>query len=257
MRVDGRRCDQLRTMRITYDIFEYAAGSVLFELGKTKVLCAVTLQQTVPTFLKGKKTGWLTAEYAMLPVSTTNRTPRELSSASRNGRSVEISRLIGRSLRAAVNLDAIGERTIMIDCDVLQADGGTRTACITGAYLALEQAVQKWLSLKIIDTSPLLEPIAAVSVGLKNGQPLLDLDCAEDNTVDADYNFVITKSGGIVEVQGTSEKQAVEWSVLQEVCLFAIYGAQDLLQRCKQSDILVTEPNITTIPHSTRYRLAS
>ncbi len=256
-RVDGRHCNQLRSIKITYDIFEYASGSVLFELGKTKVLCAVTLQQGVPPFLKGKKAGWLTAEYAMLPASTTNRTPRELSSVSRNGRSVEISRLIGRSLRAAVNLAAIGERTIMIDCDVLQADGGTRTACITGAYLALEQAVQKWIATKIIDTCPIAQPIAAVSVGLKDGQPMLDLDCAEDNDIDADYNFVITQSGAIIEVQGTSEKQPVAWPVFEKVCTVAIQGAQDLLQRCKQSDNLVTESELTSLSSTARYQLLS
>ncbi|MCL4229691.1 ribonuclease PH [Candidatus Dependentiae bacterium] len=207
LRRQGRSCDQMRDVRITYDIFGYAAGSVLLELGNTKVLCSVSLQPGVPPFLKGKRTGWLTAEYAMLPTATTVRTTRESEQGRKNGRNVEISRFIGRSLRAVVDLEKIGERTIIIDCDVLQADGSTRTACIIAANFALERAQHTWLASRIIDAPIMHDGIAAVSVGLYNGQILVDLDFSEDSNIDADFNIVMTRSGQFVEVQGTAERR--------------------------------------------------
>jgi len=227
-RNDGRQADYLRKVTVSFNTFGYAAGSVLFELGNTKVLCSVSLQNGVPHFLKGKKTGWLTAEYAMLPTSTMNRMVREVSSMRRNGRSVEISRLIGRSLRTIVNLDILGERTIYIDCDVLQADGSTRTACITGACLALRTAVNYWLKNKLIKETILTGSLAAVSVGVVNGVPLLDLDYYEDSQADADFNFVITKSNKIVEIQGASEGATVSWEQFERARELAVLGVQEL-----------------------------
>ncbi len=216
-RNDGRLTNQLRPIKITYNVFEYAAGSVLFEIGKTKVLCAVNMQNSVPPFLKGKKTGWLSAEYAMLPASTHIRSERELNACKRNGRSQEISRLIGRSLRSIIDFDLLGERTIVIDCDVLQADGGTRTACITGAFIALKVAVNQWVKEGVIANSILKEEIAAVSIGIKNNSLLLDLDFAEDSSIDADFNIVMTKSGNIVEIQGSTEKKSFSGLQLQQL----------------------------------------
>jgi ribonuclease PH len=223
-RADGRAHNELRPMRLTYDVFDYADGSVLLELGKTKVLCAVTLQQGVPPFLKGKKVGWLMAEYAMLPASTHVRTPREINSLKRNGRSIEISRLISRALRAVIQLDLLGEKTIIIDCDVLQADGSTRVACITGAYFALKSAVAQWLASGIIRTSILTDGLAAVSVGVTNGQVLLDIDYEEDSKIDADFNFVLTRSGNIVELQGSVEKNMISWDNFEQMKSCAVQG---------------------------------
>lgn len=220
-RNDGRQFDQLRPIKITHNIFEYAAGSVLFEIGKTKVLCAVNMQNSVPPFLKGKKTGWLTAEYAMLPASTHIRSDREINACKRNGRSQEISRLIGRSLRAIIDFNALGERTIIIDCDVLQADGGTRTACITGSLIALKLAVSRWLKEGLIAASIIKEDIAAISIGIKDNALLLDLDFSEDSSIDADFNIVMTKSGTIIEVQGSTEKNPFSVSNLQELLALA------------------------------------
>jgi len=235
-----RNSDQLREIKITCNAFGYADSSVLLQMGNTKVLCAVTLQPGVPHFLKisgknesGKfyrkvKSGWLTAEYAMLPSATAVRTTREISSMRRNGRSVEISRLIGRSLRTIVDLSAIGERTIIIDCDVLQADGGTRTACITGANIALKLAVDKWLNANIIKETILTDEVAAVSVGVLKDDVLLDLDFSEDSKADADFNFVLTKSGKIVEMQGGSEGATVAWDQFEEAKRLAISGIKNL-----------------------------
>jgi ribonuclease PH len=180
-------------------------------MGKTKVLCAVSLQQGVPHFLRGKKTGWLTAEYSLLPASTPIRTVREITANKRNGRTIEISRVIGRALRSVVNLDPLGEQTIFIDCDVLQADGGTRTACITGAYLALKAAVAQWLHRGIISETILIDELAAISVGLAQDTVLLDLDFIEDSATEADFNFVLTRSGKIIELQGSAEKFPIKW----------------------------------------------
>ena len=225
-----RKPDQLRDVTVSFNVFGYSSGSVLLEIGNTKVLCSVSLQQHVPNFLKGKKIGWLTAEYAMLPTSSATRVPREASIMRRNGRSVEISRLIGRSLRSIVDLSLLGERTIFVDCDVLQADGGTRTACITGAFLALRAAVDHWLNNKIIRENILTDSLAAISVGIVDGTALLDIDFSEDSNADADFNFVITRSNNIVELQGSSEGATVSWQQFEQVKDLAIKGVNDLFE---------------------------
>lgn len=230
LRTDRRNHDQLRPLRVTYDVFSYAAGSTLFELGNTKVLCSVTLQQGVPHFLRGKRTGWLTAEYSLLPASTPIRTVREITTNKRSGRTIEISRLIGRALRSVANLDILGENTIFIDCDVLQADGGTRTACITGAYLALKAAVVKWIEKGIITQTILKDELGAVSVGIADDMTLLDLDFIEDSTTYADFNFVLTRSGKIVELQGSAEKVPLTWQQYDNMRLLALKGVQELFR---------------------------
>jgi len=229
-RYDGRKQGQLREIKVTFNIFDYAAGSVLFEMGRTKVLCAVSLQQSVPSFLKGKKQGWLTAEYSMLPASTLIRTVRESSLMRRNDRCTEISRFIGRSLRAIVNLSSIGENTIIVDCDVLQADGGTRTASITGASLALRVAVSKWFKDKMIINDILTDDIAAISFGFINGIPLLDLDFCEDSKADADFNLVVTKTNKLVEIQGASEGQVVSWNQFEKARIMACEGIEQIFK---------------------------
>ncbi len=228
-RHNGRLHNELRTATFTPNIFPNAAGSVLIALGNTKVLCAVTLQHQVPPFLRGKGTGWLNAEYAMLPAATGHRTQRELTSAKRNGRSVEISRLIGRSLRAVINFDTLGERTIVVDCDVLQADGGTRVTAITGAYYALCMAQAKWLAQKTIVQPILTDSVAAVSAGVHQGTVLLDPDYQEDSSIDADFNFVLTGSGDIIEMQGCAEQQTVSWEQFDAMRVLAQQGVTQLL----------------------------
>lgn len=229
IRAHGRAHDQIRHIKIMYDIFDYSAASVLFEQGRTKVLCAVTLQNTVPPFLKGKKTGWLTAEYAMLPTATHIRKERD-SSHKPNGRSIEISRLIGRVLRSIVELDKLGERTIMIDCDVIQADGSTRTACISAAYLALKLAVTRWINSGKLTETVLREDVAAVSIGVVDTTILLDLDFAEDSTIDADFNFVMTRSGKIIEIQGSAEKHPISWQDIEKMNILAFKGITDIFK---------------------------
>ncbi|HSW74116.1 MAG TPA: ribonuclease PH, partial [Candidatus Limnocylindria bacterium] len=220
-RIDGRLYNQLRPVRVSYDVYGYAAASVLFELGNTKVLCSVHVQTHVPFFLKGTKTGWLTAEYAMLPGSTMVRTQRDDGSKKKDGRAVEISRLIGRSLRSIVNLKPLGEQTIVIDCDVLQADGGTRTAAITGACLALERAQERWLAAGVISAPLLTDSILAISVGLQGEVALLDPNYEEDAQLNADFNFVLTKTGDVVEIQGTAERKPVAWHHMTAMCTLA------------------------------------
>lgn len=227
-RAANRAADMLRPLKVTYDFFSYAAGSTLFEMGNTKVLCSVTIQQGVPHFLRGKKTGWLTAEYSMLPASTPIRTVRELTANKRSGRTIEISRLIGRALRSVVNLNLIGEQTIFIDCDVVQADGGTRTACITGAYLALKAAQARWLDEGHIQAPFLIDELAAISVGMSASGPLLDMDFAEDSAIDADFNFVLTRSGKVVEIQGSAERAPLLWSDYDSIRSLAIQGSEEL-----------------------------
>lgn len=227
-RFGNRLYDELRTLRVTYDIYSYASGSVLFEMGNTKVLCSVTLQNGVPHFLRGKRCGWLTAEYSLLPASTPIRTVREVTANKRNGRTIEIARLIGRAMRAVTKLEVLGEQTIFIDCDVLQADGGTRTACITGAYLALKSAEKKWRAQGTIQNNLLRDAIAAISVGLSEQGPLLDMDFAEDSSILADFNFVLTRSGSIIEIQGSAEKAPISWNDYEELRLLAIKGSQEL-----------------------------
>lgn len=227
-RKQGRLFNELRPFRITYDIYAYAAGSALFELGDTKVLTAVTLQQGVPQFLRGKKTGWLTAEYGMLPASTPVRTLREGSTHKRNGRTIEIARMIGRSLRSIIDLSSLGERTIFIDCDVLQADGSTRTACITSAYCALRSAQQRWLADGTLTEAFLQDEIVALSAGLSANGPLLDIDYAEDSDIIADYNFVLTRSGNIIEIQGISEGRPISWQDFEALRNLAQEGLAQL-----------------------------
>lgn len=235
-RYGNRAYNQLREVKVRYNLFGYAPGNVLFELGNTKVLCSVMMQKGVPAFLKGTKTGWLTAEYALLPAATMMRTPREATQFKRSGRSVEISRLIGRALRSIINLDTIGEQTITVDCDVLQADGGTRTACLTGAYLALEEAEQYWLEDKCIKKPLLTEALAAISVGIINGYPYLDLDYAEDSRAEVDFNFVLTASGNIVELQGGAEQKPMSWHLFEQLRELAISGVENLFRSCKRTE---------------------
>ena len=227
-RHNERSADELRPLRLTYNAFGFAPGSVLLEVGNTKLLCSVSLQNTVPPFLRGKDTGWLTAEYALLPSATMVRTQRESSTMKRQGRSVEISRLIGRALRMAVDCSQIRDRTIVVDCDVLQADGGTRTAAITGAYYALVMAQEVWLSQGIIQQPFLIKEIAAVSVGLVEGSLFLDLDYQEDSKSDADINIIMTRSGDVVEIQGGAEKEAISWETFTQVGFLAQSGIQQL-----------------------------
>ncbi len=225
-----REYNELRPLKVVYDVYSYTPGSVLFEMGNTKILCSVTLQNSVPHFLRGKRRGWLTAEYALLPASTPIRTVREVSANKRNGRTIEISRLIGRSLRAVANLAVLGESTIFIDCDVLQADGGTRTACITAAFMALKAAQQRLMSEGAIDAPLITDEIASISVGMGSTGPLLDMDFAEDSTIHADYNFVVTRSGKVIEVQGAAEHAPITWTDFEDMKNLAMKGASDIFR---------------------------
>jgi ribonuclease PH len=204
-RLDGRAADALRPVTITRGFTRYAEGSVLIAFGHTRVLCTASIEDKVPGFLKGKGQGWLTAEYGMLPRATHTRSDREAARGKQSGRTQEIQRLIGRSLRSVFDLNALGERTLTLDCDVLQADGGTRTASITGAFVAAQDAVASLIASGALATSPARDFVAAISVGIKDGVPLLDLDYTEDSTCDTDMNVVMTGAGGMVEVQGTAE----------------------------------------------------
>ena len=205
MRPSKRQPDELRDVRITRGYTRYAEGSVLIECGSTKVVCTVSIDDKLPPFLRGKGQGWLTAEYGMLPRATNTRSDREAARGKQSGRTQEIQRLIGRALRAVVDLSKLGERTLQIDCDVIQADGGTRTASITGAFVAVHEAVGRLLEKRLITVSPIRDFVAAVSVGVYQGTPVLDLDYDEDSACDTDMNIVMTASRGLVEVQGTAE----------------------------------------------------
>jgi len=205
LRSQGRAPDALRPVRITRNYTRHAEGSVLIEFGDTRVLCTASVEERVPPHKRGSGEGWVTAEYGMLPRSTHTRTDREAAKGKQSGRTQEIQRLIGRSLRAVFDLAKLGERTIQLDCDVIQADGGTRTAAITGAWVAAHDAVTKLLDLGLIDESPIRDAVAAVSVGIVQGVPLLDLEYVEDSSCDTDMNLVMTGSGGFVEIQGTAE----------------------------------------------------
>ncbi len=204
-RPSGRSFDQLRPVRLTRHYTRHAEGSVLVEFGDTRVLCTASVEERVPGFLRGKGQGWVTAEYGMLPRATHTRSDREAARGRQSGRTLEIQRLIGRSLRAVVDLERLGERTVQIDCDVLQADGGTRTASITGAWVAVHDAVSGLLAQGLLESSPIRDAVAAVSVGIVAGRPVLDLDYEEDSGCDTDMNVVITGAGGFVEIQGTAE----------------------------------------------------
>ncbi|HET9835634.1 MAG TPA: ribonuclease PH, partial [Rhodanobacteraceae bacterium] len=208
IRPSGRAPDQLRAVTIQRHFTRHAEGSVLVSFGDTRVLCTASVEERVPPWLRGKGEGWVTAEYGMLPRATSSRTQREAARGGQGGRTMEIQRLIGRSLRACVDRAALGERVITLDCDVLQADGGTRTAAITGAYVALVDAVDFLLSRKLITRNPLFGAVAAVSVGIYRGAPVLDLDYAEDSDCDTDMNVVMNDGGGFIEVQGTAEGHA-------------------------------------------------
>jgi ribonuclease PH len=227
-RIDGRRPDELRPVTITRNWLDHAEGSVLVEFGRTRVLCAASVTQGVPRWRKGSGLGWVTAEYAMLPRSTNTRSDRESVKGRIGGRTHEISRLVGRSLRAVIDYKSLGENTIVLDCDVLQADGGTRTAAITGAYVALEDAVS-WLREKgALAGEPLTGSVAAVSVGIVGGEPLLDLCYEEDVTAGTDMNVVMTGAGAYVEVQGTAEGEPFDRKLLDSLLDLATVGCVDL-----------------------------
>ena len=227
-RADGRADDQLRPITLTRHWLDHAAGSVLVEFGGTKVLCAASASEGVPRWRKGSGLGWVTAEYAMLPQATHDRSPRESVKGRVGGRTHEISRLVGRSLRAAIDYKALGENTITIDCDVLQADGGTRTAAITGAYVALADAVEHLRSKGALIGEPLVESIAAISVGIIDGVPMLDLPYVEDVRAETDMNVVMTGSGKFIEVQGTAEGQPFDKAELDALLALAAKGCLDL-----------------------------
>src|SRR6266545_1176871 len=227
LRGDGRTPEQLRPVTITRNWLDHAEGSVLVEFGRTRVLCAASVTEGVPRWRKGSGLGWVTAEYAMLPRSTNTRSQRESVQGRIGGRTHEIQRLIGRSLRAVVNLDALGERTYAIDCDVIQADGGTRTASITGAYVALVQAMQKLVEKGTYSSLPIRTPVAATSVGIVDGVPLLDLAYDEDSRADVDFNVVMTGEGKYVETQGTAEHGTFDRKEMNELLLLAEEGIQD------------------------------
>ncbi len=228
-RSNNRNSDQIRPVKITRSYTKHADGAVLIECGDTKVICTASVSEKVPPFLKGKGQGWLTAEYGMLPCSTNERMQREAARGKQSGRTMEIQRLIGRALRAVVDLEKLGERTIQIDCDVIQADGGTRTASITGAFVALHDAVESLIYRQLIETTPILDHIAAISVGVHKGEPILDLDYIEDSSCDTDMNVVMTGSLGMVEVQGTAEGVAFSRQELDVMLNFSEKGIQELV----------------------------
>lgn len=229
MRPSGRSANQLRAVRITRNYTCHAEGSVLIEFGNTKVLCTASVEENVPGFLKGKGQGWVTAEYGMLPRSTGSRMKREAAQGKQSGRTQEIQRLIGRSLRAVVDLEKLGERQIIIDCDVIQADGGTRTASITGAFVALTDAINSLIASGKLASSPVREHVAAISVGIFEGVPVLDLDYPEDSACETDMNVVMTSSGGLVEVQGTAEGVPFSRSELNALLDLADAGIRELI----------------------------
>jgi len=233
MRHDQRENNQLRPVRITRRFTRHAEGSVLIEFGETRVLCTASVEETVPRFLQGKGQGWLTAEYGMLPRSTHTRSAREASRGRQSGRTQEIQRLIGRSLRAVVDLEALGERQIIIDCDVLQADGGTRTASITGACVAVNDAINGLVRDGLLPRSPMSDMVGAISVGILNGKPVLDLDYTEDSSCDTDMNIVMNGSGGLIELQGTAEGVTFSRDELNAMLDLAEKGIGELVEAQK------------------------
>lgn len=228
MRPSNRRTDELRPVRITRHYTCHAEGSVLIEFGNTKVICTATVEESVPGFLKGKGQGWVTAEYGMLPRSTNSRMKREAAGGKQGGRTLEIQRLIGRSLRAVIDLQKLGERQIVLDCDVIQADGGTRTASITGAYVALIDAINSLLSAGKLTESPIKEAVAAISVGVFEGKPVLDLDYPEDSNCETDMNVVMAASGKFIEIQGTAEGEAFSRDEMNSLLDLAETGIREL-----------------------------
>ena len=227
-RADKRAWDELRPVKITPSFQNFAEGSALIELGQTRVLCSVSVEQRVPGFLRGRGSGWITAEYAMLPRATVTRTPRDTGRI--GGRSQEIQRLIGRSLRAVTDLDALGERTLIVDCDVIQADGGTRTAAITGSYVALYQALQTLANMGVLSTIPLKSTVAATSVGIVHGYLLLDLCYDEDYSAEVDFNVVMTGQGEFVEIQGTAETKPFSKETIDSLLSLAEKGIKQLFE---------------------------
>lgn len=233
MRPSGRTAGQIRPVTITRQFTAHAEGSVLIEFGDTKVICTATVEEGVPRFLKGQGKGWVTAEYGMLPRSTHTRMRREAASGKQSGRTLEISRLIARSLRAAVDLNALGENMITVDCDVIQADGGTRTASITGACVALVDALDHLRSKGVLKTNPLKHMIAAVSVGMYEGAAVADLDYPEDSAAETDMNVVMTDTGKLIEVQGTAEEEPFSFDEMQEMLQLAKDGIAELFDAQK------------------------
>ena len=230
MRNSNRAVDVLREIKITKDFNIHAEGSVLIEVGNTKVICTATVIEKVPMFLKNKGKGWLTAEYSMLPRATGERTQREAAKGKLGGRTMEIQRLIGRALRAAIDLEKLGERTVTIDCDVIQADGGTRTTSVTGGYIALALAVKKLMDKGLLQVNPLISNVAAISVGIVNGTPLLDLDYSEDSEAAVDMNIIMNGKGEYVEVQGTGEEATYTRKELNLLLDLAEKGIEDIIQ---------------------------
>lgn len=231
IRPSGRANDEQRIVKITRNYTKHAEGSVLIESGDTKVLCTASVEDRVPGFLRGQGQGWVTAEYGMLPRSTGSRMRREASSGKQSGRTMEIQRLIGRSLRAVVDLEALGENTITIDCDVIQADGGTRTASITGAYVALVDAVNYMLESQMISKNPIHGQVASISVGIYQGAPVLDLDYDEDSSAETDMNIVMNEVGGFIEVQGTAEGHAFQPDELNAMLELGKKGINHLIEK--------------------------
>jgi ribonuclease PH len=230
MRSDGRKQDELRKIKIKQDVMKFAEGSCLIEMGNTRVICTASIEDKVPPFLKGKGSGWITAEYGMLPRSCKSRIDREAARGKQSGRTHEIQRLIGRSMRSVADLKAFGERTIWIDCDVLQADGGTRTASITGSFIALIGAFSILKQRKVIEKIPVSDYVAAVSVGIIDKVPCLDLNYEEDSTAEVDMNIVMTGKGKFIEVQGTAEKEPFSAKELNELIELAKGGIQNLIE---------------------------
>ncbi len=234
-RIDGRPYDELRPITIIPGYQSFAEGSALIKLGRTHVLCAVSVEDRVPNFLKGTGTGWITAEYAMLPRATTTRTRRDSSVGHVTGRNQEIQRLIGRSLRAVADLDTLGERTLTVDCDVIQADGGTRTAAITGAYVALHKAMETLANMGVISSIPLKSAVAATSIGIVNSYMMLDLCYDEDSQASVDFNIVMTGKGEFVEVQGTAEGRPFSRESIDDILSLAEKGIQQLFQKQQEA----------------------
>lgn len=233
-RPSGRTPNDLRTIEIIPDVSKHAEGSCMIKCGDTHVLCTASVEENVPGWMRGLGKGWVTAEYGMLPRSTGSRMDREAAKGKQSGRTQEIQRLIGRALRAVVDMKALGERQVKIDCDVIQADGGTRTASITGAYIALHMAMQHLVDLKLLDKLPMTDTVSAISCGIYKGTPVLDLDYDEDSVAETDANFVMTGKGGIVEIQGTAEQEPFSEEEFHQLMALAKTGCQDLTTHQKK-----------------------
>ena len=229
MRIDKRQAVEMRPVKVTTDYLLTAEGSALIEVGNTRVLCAASVEESVPAFLRGSGKGWVTAEYSMLPRATSTRTAREVSKGRASGRTMEIQRLIGRSLRSVIDMDGLGERSVILDCDVLQADGGTRTAAITGAYIALSAALRQLVKFGALKKSPIRDFVAATSVGIVGGVPMLDLCYQEDSTAEVDMNVVMTGAGKFVEVQATAEKTPFDDAQMATLLALAKQGIDQLI----------------------------